>query len=116
MGRRLKQAEVAHESPTPSGSCPTALSRTAHPTTAASTWSGPATHAPYSWTNPDYRRPVLLAGPSPWSPSPWTDRPTSPTDPDALRRVLTWGIGRARAYGCGVLTPAPHTPVTQTTA
>ncbi|MFH9432185.1 type I-E CRISPR-associated protein Cas6/Cse3/CasE [Streptomyces sp. NPDC017615] len=44
------------------------------------------------------------------------DRPTSPTDPDALRRVLTWGIGRARAYGCGVLTPAPHTPVTQTTA
>lgn len=29
------------------------------------------------------------------------------TDPDALRRTLTQGIGRARAYGCGLLTLAP---------
>lgn len=29
------------------------------------------------------------------------------TDPDALRRTLTHGIGRARAYGCGLLTLAP---------
>ncbi|MDO0929777.1 MobF family relaxase [Streptomyces sp. TG1A-8] len=29
------------------------------------------------------------------------------TDPDALRRALTQGIGRARAYGCGLLTLAP---------
>ncbi|MER5859793.1 type I-E CRISPR-associated protein Cas6/Cse3/CasE [Streptomyces sp900105245] len=32
------------------------------------------------------------------------------TDPDALRRTLTQGIGRARAYGCGLLTLAPITP------
>ncbi|GFH35599.1 type I-E CRISPR-associated protein Cas6/Cse3/CasE [Streptomyces pacificus] len=38
------------------------------------------------------------------------------TDPDALRRALTQGIGRARAYGCGLLTlaplarPTPRTP------
>lgn len=31
------------------------------------------------------------------------------TDPDALRRTLTQGIGRARAYGCGLLTLAPVT-------
>src|SRR5690606_2525724 len=31
------------------------------------------------------------------------------TDPDALRRALTQGIGRARAYGCGLLTLAPVT-------
>ncbi|WP_432157530.1 type I-E CRISPR-associated protein Cas6/Cse3/CasE [Streptomyces sp. bgisy153] len=31
------------------------------------------------------------------------------TDPDALRRTLTQGIGRARAYGCGLLTLAPAT-------
>ncbi|MGW3114981.1 type I-E CRISPR-associated protein Cas6/Cse3/CasE [Streptomyces sp. NPDC001091] len=49
-------------------------------------------------------------------PSPWTDRSKSPTDPDALRRVLTRGIGRTRAYGCGQLTPAPHTPAAQATA
>ncbi|SME92197.1 type I-E CRISPR-associated protein Cas6/Cse3/CasE [Streptomyces sp. Amel2xC10] len=29
------------------------------------------------------------------------------TDPDALRRTLTQGIGRAKAYGCGLLTLAP---------
>ncbi|SFC18797.1 type I-E CRISPR-associated protein Cas6/Cse3/CasE [Streptomyces aidingensis] len=29
------------------------------------------------------------------------------TDPDAMRRTLTQGIGRARAYGCGLLTLAP---------
>ncbi|MGK9462875.1 type I-E CRISPR-associated protein Cas6/Cse3/CasE [Streptomyces sp. G6] len=29
------------------------------------------------------------------------------TDPAALRRTLTQGIGRARAYGCGLLTLAP---------
>ncbi|MCX4920251.1 type I-E CRISPR-associated protein Cas6/Cse3/CasE [Streptomyces sp. NBC_00687] len=29
------------------------------------------------------------------------------TDPEALRRSLTQGIGRARAYGCGLLTLAP---------
>ncbi|MEF9903907.1 type I-E CRISPR-associated protein Cas6/Cse3/CasE [Streptomyces sp. P9-A2] len=31
-------------------------------------------------------------------------------DPDALRRTLTQGVGRARAYGCGLLTLAPVTP------
>ncbi|WP_255953973.1 type I-E CRISPR-associated protein Cas6/Cse3/CasE [Streptomyces odontomachi] len=29
------------------------------------------------------------------------------TDPNAMRRSLTQGIGRARAYGCGLLTLAP---------
>ncbi|CAL9573801.1 MULTISPECIES: type I-E CRISPR-associated protein Cas6/Cse3/CasE [unclassified Streptomyces] len=29
------------------------------------------------------------------------------TDPDAMRRTLTQGVGRARAYGCGLLTLAP---------
>ncbi|MGI5118800.1 type I-E CRISPR-associated protein Cas6/Cse3/CasE [Marinactinospora thermotolerans] len=29
------------------------------------------------------------------------------TDPDALRRTLTMGLGRARAYGCGLMTLAP---------
>lgn len=29
------------------------------------------------------------------------------TEPDALGRALTQGIGRARAYGCGLLTLAP---------
>jgi len=28
------------------------------------------------------------------------------TDPDALRRTLTRGLGRAKAYGCGLLTLA----------
>jgi CRISPR system Cascade subunit CasE len=28
------------------------------------------------------------------------------TDPDALRRALTQGIGRAKAYGCGLMTLA----------
>ncbi|MFJ5779763.1 type I-E CRISPR-associated protein Cas6/Cse3/CasE [Streptomyces sp. NPDC093094] len=32
------------------------------------------------------------------------------TDPDALRRTLTQGIGRARAYGCGLLTLTPLDP------
>ncbi|MVO84571.1 type I-E CRISPR-associated protein Cas6/Cse3/CasE [Streptomyces sp. p1417] len=31
------------------------------------------------------------------------------TDPHALRRTLTQGIGKARAYGCGLLTLAPLT-------
>ncbi|GAA1074394.1 type I-E CRISPR-associated protein Cas6/Cse3/CasE [Nocardiopsis metallicus] len=29
------------------------------------------------------------------------------TDPDALRRALSSGIGRAKAYGCGLMTLAP---------
>ncbi|MFD8731375.1 type I-E CRISPR-associated protein Cas6/Cse3/CasE [Streptomyces sp. NPDC059611] len=29
------------------------------------------------------------------------------TDPQALRRTLTQGIGRAKAYGCGLMTLAP---------
>jgi CRISPR system Cascade subunit CasE len=29
------------------------------------------------------------------------------TDPDALRRTLTTGLGRGKAYGCGLLTLAP---------
>lgn len=29
------------------------------------------------------------------------------TDPHALRRTLTQGIGRAKAYGCGLMTLAP---------
>lgn len=29
------------------------------------------------------------------------------TDPDALRRTLTAGLGRAKAYGCGLMTLAP---------
>ncbi|MGW3294562.1 type I-E CRISPR-associated protein Cas6/Cse3/CasE [Streptomyces xiamenensis] len=34
------------------------------------------------------------------------------TDPDALRRVLTQGIGKAKAYGCGLMTLAPVPPGT----
>lgn len=29
------------------------------------------------------------------------------TDPDALRRTLTQGLGKAKAYGCGLMTLAP---------
>lgn len=29
------------------------------------------------------------------------------TDPDALRRTLTLGLGKAKAYGCGLMTLAP---------
>ncbi|MER6738436.1 type I-E CRISPR-associated protein Cas6/Cse3/CasE [Streptomyces puniciscabiei] len=29
------------------------------------------------------------------------------TEPDALRRVLTSGLGKAKAYGCGLMTLAP---------
>jgi CRISPR system Cascade subunit CasE len=29
------------------------------------------------------------------------------TDPDALRRTLTFGLGKAKAYGCGLMTLAP---------
>lgn len=29
-------------------------------------------------------------------------------DPDALRHSLTFGVGRAKAYGCGLLTLAPN--------
>ncbi|GEK04458.1 type I-E CRISPR-associated protein Cas6/Cse3/CasE [Streptomyces sp. 1-11] len=32
------------------------------------------------------------------------------TDPQLLRRALTQGIGKAKAYGCGLLTLAPLTP------
>ncbi|MCQ4212596.1 type I-E CRISPR-associated protein Cas6/Cse3/CasE, partial [Streptomyces longispororuber] len=32
------------------------------------------------------------------------------TDPDLLRRTLTQGLGKAKAYGCGLLTLAPLTP------
>ena len=28
------------------------------------------------------------------------------TEPEALRRVLTHGIGRGKAYGCGLMTLA----------
>jgi CRISPR system Cascade subunit CasE len=28
-------------------------------------------------------------------------------DPDALRRTLTAGLGKAKAYGCGLMTLAP---------
>ncbi|MFJ9716133.1 type I-E CRISPR-associated protein Cas6/Cse3/CasE [Streptomyces sp. NPDC101213] len=35
------------------------------------------------------------------------------TDPDALRRTLTQGIGRAKAYGCGLITLAPLAPAPQ---
>ncbi|MGY1583834.1 type I-E CRISPR-associated protein Cas6/Cse3/CasE [Streptomyces sp. MN13] len=35
------------------------------------------------------------------------------TDPDALRRTLTQGIGRAKAYGCGLITLAPLVPASQ---
>ncbi|MER5951709.1 type I-E CRISPR-associated protein Cas6/Cse3/CasE [Streptomyces sp. NPDC001904] len=38
------------------------------------------------------------------------------TDPDALRRTLTQGIGKARAYGCGLLTLAPLAPDRRTPA
>lgn len=31
------------------------------------------------------------------------------TDPAALRRTLTQGIGKAKAYGCGLITLAPLT-------
>lgn len=31
------------------------------------------------------------------------------TDPDALRHALTTGIGRAKGYGCGLITLAPIT-------
>ncbi|MEU6241781.1 type I-E CRISPR-associated protein Cas6/Cse3/CasE [Streptomyces sp. NPDC047024] len=37
------------------------------------------------------------------------------TDPTALRRALTQGIGRARAYGCGLLTLAPIGPAPRAT-
>nr|WP_223186704.1 type I-E CRISPR-associated protein Cas6/Cse3/CasE [Streptomyces sp. CBMA29] len=29
------------------------------------------------------------------------------TDPEALRRTLTQGLGKAKAYGCGLMTLAP---------
>ena len=32
------------------------------------------------------------------------------TDPDALRRTLTQGLGKAKAYGCGLMTLAPLQP------
>jgi CRISPR system Cascade subunit CasE len=32
------------------------------------------------------------------------------TDPELMRRALTQGIGKAKAYGCGLLTLAPLTP------
>ncbi|PAZ12278.1 type I-E CRISPR-associated protein Cas6/Cse3/CasE [Streptomyces sp. SA15] len=35
------------------------------------------------------------------------------TDPDALRRTLSHGIGRAKAYGCGLITLAPLTRTAQ---
>ncbi|MET7456280.1 type I-E CRISPR-associated protein Cas6/Cse3/CasE [Streptomyces sp. NPDC005574] len=34
------------------------------------------------------------------------------TDPETLRRTLTQGIGRAKAYGCGLITLAPAPPTT----
>ncbi|MFE6096591.1 type I-E CRISPR-associated protein Cas6/Cse3/CasE [Streptomyces massasporeus] len=38
------------------------------------------------------------------------------TDPEAMRRTLTQGIGRAKAYGCGLLTLAPLAQPTRRTA
>jgi CRISPR system Cascade subunit CasE len=35
------------------------------------------------------------------------------TDPDAMRRALTQGVGRAKAYGCGLITLAPLLPAAQ---
>ena len=35
------------------------------------------------------------------------------TDPKKLQQVLTEGVGRAKAYGCGLLTLAPAQSVTQ---
>ena len=35
------------------------------------------------------------------------------TDPDPLRQAMTQGIGRARAYGCGLLTLANRLPNAQ---
>ncbi|MFF2945584.1 type I-E CRISPR-associated protein Cas6/Cse3/CasE [Streptomyces niveus] len=32
------------------------------------------------------------------------------TDPQALRRTLTHGLGKAKAYGCGLMTLAPPAP------
>ncbi|MCX4993373.1 type I-E CRISPR-associated protein Cas6/Cse3/CasE [Streptomyces sp. NBC_00568] len=32
------------------------------------------------------------------------------TDPEALRRTLTQGLGKAKAYGCGLMTLAPPVP------
>ncbi|MEU9748390.1 type I-E CRISPR-associated protein Cas6/Cse3/CasE [Streptomyces niveus] len=32
------------------------------------------------------------------------------TDPQALRRTLTQGLGKAKAYGCGLMTLAPPAP------
>lgn len=34
------------------------------------------------------------------------------TDPHALRRTLTQGLGKAKAYGCGLMTLAPSAPST----
>uniref|UniRef100_UPI003F495150 type I-E CRISPR-associated protein Cas6/Cse3/CasE n=1 Tax=Streptomyces chartreusis TaxID=1969 RepID=UPI003F495150 len=38
------------------------------------------------------------------------------TDPALLRRTLTQGLGRAKAYGCGLITLAPLTTTPQHTA
>lgn len=38
------------------------------------------------------------------------------TDPPLLRRTLTQGLGRAKAYGCGLITLAPLTTTPQNTA
>ncbi|MFJ4828757.1 type I-E CRISPR-associated protein Cas6/Cse3/CasE [Streptomyces sp. NPDC088747] len=35
------------------------------------------------------------------------------TDPQALRRTLTQGLGKAKAYGCGLMTLAPPAPDTK---
>jgi CRISPR system Cascade subunit CasE len=37
------------------------------------------------------------------------------TDPQELRRALAQGIGRAKAYGCGLITLAPLTPAARQT-
>jgi CRISPR system Cascade subunit CasE len=36
------------------------------------------------------------------------------TDPEALQRTLTRGLGKAKAYGCGLMTLAPIPPATTT--
>jgi CRISPR system Cascade subunit CasE len=56
----------------------------------------------------DHKRPVTLVTAT-------FDGHLEVTDPDRLRRTLTAGLGRAKAYGCGLMTlgPVPQGPVPQ---
>jgi CRISPR system Cascade subunit CasE len=60
--------------------------------------------------NLDFGKPAEGAGQQPHRVSLATatfDGKLRVTDADALRRVLTTGIGKAKAYGCGLMTLAP---------